>query len=141
MKKINKALCLLLALVCLLSLSACGGKDEAADLWKTALYQEDQEFGEGGNTVAVEVQAEEKTVTFTIHTEADTVGAALLEHALIAGEDGEFGMYIKQVNGITADYDVSQSYWAFYENGEYAMAGVDMTEIAEGVTYQLVYSK
>lgn len=141
MKKFNKALCLLLALVCLLSLAACGGKEEPAGLWENAVYQNDQEFGDGSKTVVVEVQAEEKTVTFTIHTDADTVGAALLEHELIAGDEGEFGLYVKQVNGMTADYDVDQSYWAFYENDEYAMAGVDMTEIAEDVTYQLAYTK
>ena len=141
MKKFSKALCLLLALVCLVSLAACGGKEEPAGLWDSALYQEDQDFGEGSKTVVFEVQAEEKTVTFTIHTDAETVGEALFEHELIAGDEGEFGLYVKQVNGMTADYDVDQSYWAFYENGEYAMAGVDMTEIAEGVTYRMAYTK
>ena len=78
---------------------------------------------------------------FTVNTDKETVGEALLEHELIAGEDGQYGLYIKTVNGITADYDVDQSYWAFYADGEYAMAGVDMTEIDEDVTYQLAYTK
>ena len=64
-----------------------------------------------------------------------------MEHGLIAGEEGDYGLYVKVVNGITADYDVDQSYWAFYIDGDYAMSGVDTTAITEGVTYQLVYTK
>ncbi|MBO5789865.1 MAG: DUF4430 domain-containing protein, partial [Clostridia bacterium] len=74
-------------------------------------------------------------------TDKDTVGSALLEHGLIAGEEGQFGLYVKVVNGMTADYDVDRSDWAFYIDGEYAMTGVDSTEITEGVTYQLAYTK
>ena len=43
--------------------------------------------------------------------------------------------------GITADYDVDQTYWAFYVNGEYAMTGVDSTAIEEGVAYSLKIEK
>ena len=96
---------------------------------------------EGSKTITVEVTAEEKTVVFTVKTDADTVGAALLEHSLIAGDQGEYGLYVKTVNGILADYDVDQTYWAFNIGGEYAMTGVDQTEITEGVVYQLVRTK
>ena len=44
-------------------------------------------------------------------------------------------------SGITADYDVDQSYWGFYKGGEYMMTGVDSTVIADGDAYELVYSK
>ncbi len=72
---------------------------------------------------------------FEIHTDKTTVGEALLDLGLIAGEKGEYGLYIKTVNGITVDYDKDGAYWAFYINGEYAQTGVDSTEIAEGATY------
>ena len=110
-------------------------------VWANATYRKDMEFGNGAKTVVVEVKAADQTVAFTVKTDKDTVGAALLEHDLIAGEDSAYGLYVKTVNGILADYDVDQSYWAFYINGEYAMTGVDTTEITEGVTYQLVYTK
>ena len=89
----------------------------------------------------MEVKAEEKSVTFTVHTDKDTVGAALIEHGLIAGDEGQFGLYVKYVNGMLADYDIDQTYWSFYINGEMAMTGVDGTPITEGETYQLVYTK
>ena len=74
---------------------------------------------------------------FTIHTDKETVGEALLELNLIAGDESEYGLYVKTVNGITADYDSDGVYWAFYVNGEYATAGVDSTPITEGDSYAL----
>ncbi len=78
---------------------------------------------------------------FEIHTDKTTVGDALFEHALIEGEESEYGLYVKKVNGILADYDVDQTYWGFYVNGEYAMSGVDTTNIEEGKNYSLKVSK
>ncbi len=110
-------------------------------LWENAIYTEDKEFGNGSKTLTVEVSAEEKTVVFTVNTDKETVGAALIEHNLIAGDEGEYGLYIKSVNGITADYSVDQHYWAFYIGDEYASTGVDLTEITEGATYKLIRTK
>lgn len=73
--------------------------------------------------------------TFEVHTDKATVGEALLELNFIAGDDSEYGLYVKTVNGITADYDKDGVYWAFYINGEYAQTGVDSTNIAEGDSY------
>lgn len=140
---VKTTLSLILALVCIFCTVACQSTntDSKTDLWENATYQTDMEFGEGSNKVVVEVKAEDKSVTFTVNTDKNTVGEALLEYNLIDGEQGDFGTYIKKVNGITADYDVNKSYWAFYINGEYAMSGVDMTEITEGTEYLLEYTK
>lgn len=78
---------------------------------------------------------------FEIHTDKTTVGDALLEHELIAGEEGAYGLYVKTVNGITADYDVDQTYWAFYINDEMAMTGVDATEVEAGAVYSFKVSE
>ena len=102
------------------------------------LCQNDTEIGEGAKTVQVEVKAGEKTVTFTIHTDKETLGDALLEHNLIAGEKGAYGLYVKLVNGIEADYDKDGTYWAFYKNGEMMMVGVDGAVIADGEHYELI---
>lgn len=72
---------------------------------------------------------------FTITTDKTTVGEALLDEGLIAGEDSEYGLYVKTVNGTTLDYDTDGKYWAFYVDGEYALSGVDSTEIKSGSTY------
>ena len=142
MKKLaTKSLSLLLALLTIVCIVSCGNGAGKEGLWANAMYTEDTELGNGSKTLSVEVKAEDKTVVFTIKTDKDTVGAALLEHGLIAGEESEYGLYVKTVNGILADYDVDQSYWGFYIGGEYAMTGVDSTEITEGALYQLAYTK
>ena len=110
-------------------------------IWTNALYQNDTEIGEGAKTVQVEVKAGDKSITFTVHTDKETLGDALLEHNLIAGEEGAYGLYVKVVNGITADYDVDQSYWGFSKGGEYMMTGVDGTPFADGEVYELTYTK
>ena len=142
MKKTSKSV-LFLALVLLLTLSlvSCAKTENKADLWEGATYQEDTELGEGAKVAVVEVKAGEKEIAFTVKTDENTVGAALFEHNLVDGEKGEYGLYVKSVNGIVADFDVDKSYWAFYINGEYAMSGIDTTEIEKGTTYRLEYTK
>lgn len=110
-------------------------------LWENATYLEDTEIGRGSRKLIVEVKADNQTVKFTVHTDEQTVGAALLANNLIDGEAGAYGLYVKVVNGITADYDIDQSYWAFYIDGEYAMSGVDTTDISEGSVYCLERTK
>ena len=136
----KKLLALILALTLALSVASCGNTTPN-DLWADAIYTEDTTLGQDEKTVTVAVTIEDKTVTFTVKTDADTVGAALLENGIIEGEDGAYGLYIKKVNGVVADYDVDASYWGFYIDGEYAMSGVDTTDIAEDAAYSLVYTK
>ena len=139
-KTLKLGISLILALVFIFALVSCNTVDKAG-LWENATYRKDMEFGEGSKTAVVVVKAGENYVTFTIKTDKDTVGAALEEHGLISGEQGAYGLYVKKVNGIVADYDVDMSYWAFYVNGEYALSGVDTTKITEGEEYKLEYTR
>ena len=61
---------------------------------------------------------------------------ALEDGGLIAGEESEFGLYVKTVSGVTLDYATDGMYWALYVNGEYALSGVDTTRIEEGAVYE-----
>ena len=87
------------------------------------------------------VDKDGKETKFEIHTDKTTVGEALLELGLIEGEEGAYGLYVKKVNGITADYNVDGTYWAFYEGDDYGMTGVDLTEIKAGATYAFKVAK
>lgn len=99
-------------------------------------------LGEGQTAFALNVVDKDGNVSaFAINTDKETVGDALLELELISGEEGAYGLYVKTVNGITADYDTDGSYWAFYINGEYATSGVDTTTITDGATYELKVQK
>lgn len=151
MKGFIKVSALLLTIVMLISLTACtkeaGVNTVTPDvivetsLWDDALYTEDTTLGEGVKTVQVEVKAEDKSITFTVKTDAETLADALTTHSLIEGEESQYGIYIKKVNGILADYDVDGYYWSLLKNGEYLMTGADTTAIADGEHYELVRTK
>lgn len=134
------AYAIMTAIVCVL-VTSCAGSRIQQDLWETATYKEDKEFGNGEKTILVAVGVEENLVTFKINTDKATLGDALIEHNLISGENGPYGLYIKVVNGIVADYDINQSYWSLCKDGEYMQTGVDVTEISDGEHYELIYTK
>ena len=116
--------------------------EESTDAVEETVENEVEVLGEGENMFLFTVVDKDGNETnYEIHTDKEVVGDALLDLELIAGEDGDFGLYVKTVNGITADYDVDQTYWAFYVDGEYAMSGVDATEIEDGVSYAFKVEK
>ena len=143
----KKFFAIILALVMALSLMACGNTavqpDADADADADApVVTDGAALGEGAHSFTLEItDADGKTITATIHTDAETVGEALSNLEIVQGEDSEFGLYIKTVNGITADYDVDQTYWAFYIDGEYAQTSVDMTAVNDGSVYKLAVEK
>ncbi len=142
MKNQKISLLLLLTIVCVICFNACANTYTNTDaLWEDAIYDSDRVFGKGEVRVEVEVKALDKSVTFTVNTDKENLGDALVEHSLIEGDEGPFGLYIKKVNGILADYDVDQSYWSFTKDGEMMMTGVDGTTISDGEHYELTYTK
>jgi hypothetical protein len=139
MKK-NLIISLSLVLVFMLCLTSCNTVD-AEGLWEEATYRRDMTFGDGDTTVQLEVKVEDQSVTFTIKTDKEILGDALIEHGLIEGDAGAYGLYVKKVNGIRADYDKDGAYWCLYKDGEMSMTGVDTTKISDGEHYEFVYSK
>ena len=152
----KKVLAIILALVMALSLVACGGTpaqqpsggdntnvetdgntNTDANV-ETPVVTDGAVLGEGAHSFTLEItDADGKTITATINTDEETVGAALLKLNIVQGEDSEYGLYVKTVNGVTADYEKDQTYWSFYIDGEYAQTGVDMTAVNDGSTYKL----
>lgn len=110
--------------------------ESTAEVESNVPAEESSELGEGETEFIFTVtDMDGKETKFKIHTDKKTVGEALLDLNLIAGEEGPYGLYVKTVNGKTVDYDTDGKYWAFYINGEYGATGVDVTEITEGSTY------
>lgn len=133
----KKLLTILLAMVLVLSLCACGKQAVPVEAGAPVVNDGDV-IGEGKNSFTLEiVDGDGKKITATINCDDTIVGDALQAYGIIAGEEAEYGLYVKSVNGITADYDKDGTYWSFYINGEYAVTGVDMTEIENGTTYTL----
>lgn len=128
-----------LALVVILSFASC--KTVPEGLWQDATYTEDTALGEGEKTFTLKVTAQEYTATLTISSDMDTLGNALADLDLIDGSIGDYGLYITEVNGMTLVYETHGMYWALYENGEYAMSGVDGINIKDGGEYEFKAEK
>jgi len=112
--------------------------DQAAQTQTTGTFADGDELGAGATQFALAVTgADGTTAHATVHTDAATVGEALVELGVIAGEPGDYGLYVKTVNGETLDYNTHGMYWAFYVDGQYATSGVDSTAIDPGSTYEL----
>ena len=138
-------LCVMLIVAMAFTAMGCNTNTSADDTQTTTVAEADANttiLGEGQTTFGfVVVDKDGNETRFEIHTDKETVGDALLELELISGEVGDYGLYVKTVNGITADYDVDQTYWAFYINGEYAMSGVDSTTIENDAVYSFKVEK
>ncbi len=139
MKKIILSVVLMLSII--LSLGACAGTTVENNLWDSATYKENTEFGSGNVSICVKLVVKDNTVDFTINTDKSTLGDALLENELISGEKGPYGMYVKEVNGIEADYDKTKSYWAFTKEGTSLLTGVDGEKISSGNKYEITYTE
>ena len=138
--KLTALLSLLILASLMLVLVGCGGIN-TAKLWENATYQNDTTVGEGDTTFDITIRAGDKSIVLTVNTGETILGVALLAENIISGDMGDYGLYIKKVNGISADYDIDKAYWAFYIDGDYALTGVDATTITEGAIYELVYTK
>ena len=130
----KRFLALFLSALMLLSLIGCNsGAGQPAG---NTVVEDGATIGEGDKSFVTEVvDADGNTVKFTVQTNEKTVGEALQKLGVIDGEEGDYGLYIKTVNGITADYNKDGVYWAFYVDGEYAMTGADMTDVVDGTVY------
>ena len=122
-KLLSMILCVVLVAAMALFATGCmeNGKEEAT--------------GESVSFTVVVVDLEGKETTYEVTTTETTVGAALMAEELLAGEEGPYGLYIKEVAGIPLDWDTDGKYWAVYVDSEYALSGVDSLAVTEGAVY------
>ena len=142
MTKALRILSLFLA-VLLLSLTFVGCKEDfdPTEFWEISSIREDTTFGEGKHTLSITVTMGEKSILLTIHTDAATVKDALAEHGLIHGEQQAIGYMMTTLIGIAAEYEVDGAYWAFLQNGNFMMSGIDTTPIDGDAAYEFVYTR
>lgn len=158
MKRTSKTLLLAILCSCSLVFTACNGntdretpnsggssavgaeKDGLNFLWDNAQYTEDTEVGEGAHSVFIEVKIGGKSVTLTVKSDKDNLADMLTENGLVEGDNGDYGLYIKKVNGITADYDTDNAYWGLNKDGEPTPVGASAITVTDGEHYELVYT-
>lgn len=91
---------------------------------------------EGAKTITVQMAYDDVDTTITINTDAEYLRGALEENHLIAGDESQYGLFVKTVNGRTVD-DAKQEWWSFTKGGEILMTGVDTTPIADGEEFEI----
>ena len=140
-KRISSALLVALILVAaILTLASCKSVP-AEGLWENATYRRDRSFGSGATSIDVIVEVGEYSVTLNVKTDEKTLDKALLEHELIDGEYGQYGFTVYKVNGIEADWERDNAYWAIYIGEEYAMTGASGIELEDGAVYKLAWER
>ena len=135
----NKLLALVLSfvLIAAAALTGCSGTPTETTA-PTAPDGAVTELGEGSKTFELTVEDKEGVIhSYRIHTDEEMVGFALIEHELIEGEQGQYGMYIKSVLGQVLAYETDGLYWAFYVGDQYSMIGVDQTPVEHEAQYML----
>ena len=142
MKNLKKIMVLLLAAMMVLALCACAKTTPIPRGKNTVSVKNGETVGQGATTFSVEVTDAEGTKTaFTVKTDEKTVGAALEKLHIVSGEQGDYGLYVTEVIGITTDYEKDGTYWAFYIDGQYAVTGADSTEVKAGAVYGFAAEK
>lgn len=101
------------------------------------LRPQPKDAGGKKNLTVTVVYEDKSSKDFTINTNEDYLGAALLQEGLIEGSESEWGLYVTTVNGMKAE-DSKHQYWALYIGDEYASTGVDSTPVNDGDTFRLV---
>ena len=127
MKKNKGAILALVALLC------------AAAVFAGAYFATRGQTSEGSKTLTIEiVHGNGESKEFTIRTDAEYLGQALMENEKLGviGEDGPYGLYIKEVDGEKAS-DAEQTFWSVSLNGESLLVGADQQPIADGEHYEL----
>lgn len=148
-KFLSFILCAVLIAALVLVFPGCSDKNEATqgtlETPATQTETKDTEaesavktVGTGSKTLHFTVKNGDVTKEFTVLTDEAIVGDALLKLNLIAGEAGDYGLYIKTVDGVTLDYNTDGKYWALYVGDAYATTGIDGLEATDGLKFSLV---
>ncbi len=106
-------------------------------LWRSS--RPETAAGEKNVTVAV-VHSDGARAEFQYHTEKAYLGELLQAEGLIQGEDSEFGLFVKTVDGETVDFGRDQSWWKLTCNGADAETGADSVVLRDGDVYEWTYT-
>lgn len=91
--------------------------------------------GEKQITVEV-VHGDGSSKDFTLTTEEQNLGPALVAEGIVEDNQGAYGLYILTADGETAD-ESKQEWWQITKKGEKLTTGADSTPIADGEHYEL----
>lgn len=141
--KITAFVAVVLSLV--ISFCACGKSDDptspAVPSESTVTEETAETEAKTANITVLVRDKEGKTTEFRIQTSKTNLADALTEKALVEGENTDKGLYITVVNGIRADYEEDNAYWAICDkDGNLLPTGASSTAVSDGDVFMLVYT-
>ena len=120
----KKTLALILSLLLAAAmLAGCAGKTDApAEVTVTVIYEDES--------------AEE----FTLSTEHDTLGDALVDAGLASQEEVDSG-FVTTINGAFADFDADEAWWRVVDaDGMDSLKGIGDIKTADADGYSFIYT-
>lgn len=108
----------------------------AAALMACAYFMFMPKGTEGKKAIAVKIVNGDTEKTVSLKTDEAYLRGALEGNGLIAGDESEYGLFVKTVDGYTVN-DANQEWWSFTCGGEFLTTGVDTTPIADGDSFEI----
>lgn len=107
----------------------------------TAAFLLYRQFGpqtsDGEKNISITVVHGDKTEkTFTYQTDAEYLGEVLREEKLVTGDNGDYGLFITEADGETADESLQQ-WWCLTRDGESVNTSADQTPIHDNDRFEL----
>lgn len=94
-----------------------------------------QDVKDGSKTITFTVVSGDSKEEFTIKTDETYLRGALEQEGLVKGTEGEFGLFVNEVNGIVIDSS-KEEWWCFTKAGEMLSTGIEAVAIADGEAYE-----
>ena len=94
-----------------------------------------QDTEEGSKTITFTVINGDSKQEFTIRTDEAYLRGALEQEDLVKGTEGEFGLFVSEVNAIAID-SAKEEWWCFTKEGEMLSTGIEAVAIADGEAYE-----
>ena len=97
---------------------------------------------QGSKSITVTVIDDKgNNTTYENKTDAEFLLDALeeIEGLTIEGDESEYGLFVKTINGVTADYDANGAFWSFSVNGELCNNGIETQPVYDGDSFEISY--
>lgn len=97
----------------------------------------------GAKAITIQVVDHQlNTTDYQLNTDAEYVRQAMEETKGLTytGTEGQYGLMIMSVNGVTADWEKDHAWWSLYINDELANYSIDQQPIADGDVIRLQYT-
>lgn len=116
----------------------------AAGIIYCKLRQRPEKFDGKKSITILVVDNKQTTTEYKLQTDADYLRKAMDEAKeqgfSYEGDESTYGLYLKKVNGIRADYEEDNAYWSILVNGEYGMNSADTQPVNNGDSFSFVYT-